>query len=134
MFLCSMQCAKHEVDNVFVAGFIIQLCTDMATDIGHFNPFYAIMHQLSSHVNIVYSEHAFLHSFAQYIFEQQYLLGIKTLTYLLYPPNVRNTTSFTASRRVYIISIIFSSGDIFFSATRFIMSESISSSDSTTAI
>ena len=55
MFLCSMQCAKHEVDNVFVAGFIIQLCTDMATDIGHFNPFYAIMHQLSSHVNIVYS-------------------------------------------------------------------------------
>ena len=38
MFLCSMQCAKHEVDNVFVAGFIIQLCTDMAADIGHFNP------------------------------------------------------------------------------------------------
>ena len=69
MFLCSMQCAKHEVDNVFVAGFIIQLCTDMAADIGHFNPFYAIMHQLGSHVNIVYSEHAFLHSFAQYIFE-----------------------------------------------------------------
>ena len=33
MFLCSMQCAKHEVDNVFVAGFIIQLCTDMAADI-----------------------------------------------------------------------------------------------------
>ena len=58
MFLCSMQCAKHEVDNVFVAGFIIQLCTDMAADIGHFNPFYAIMHQLGSHVNIVYSEPA----------------------------------------------------------------------------
>ena len=74
MFLCSMQCAKHEVDNVFVAGFIIQLCTDMAADIGYLNPFYAIMHQLGSHVNIVYSEHAFLHSFAQYIFEQQYLL------------------------------------------------------------
>lgn len=144
MFLCSMQCAKHEVDNVFVAGFIIQLCTDMAADIGHFNPFYAIMHQLGSHVNIVYSEHAFLHSFAQYIFEQQYLLGIKRLrTFstrqmsrkkLARSVPLRNTTSFTASRRVYIISIIFSSGDIFFSATRFIMSESISSSDSTTAI
>ena len=88
-----MQCAKHEVDNVFVAGFIIQLCTDMAADIGYLNPFYAIMHQLGSHVNIVYSEHAFLHSFAQYIFEQQYLLGIKTLTYLLYPPNVAKEIS-----------------------------------------
>jgi len=65
----------------------------MAADIGHFNPFYAIMHQLGSHVNIVYSEHAFLHSFAQYIFEQQYLLGIKTLTYLLYPPNVAKEIS-----------------------------------------
>ena len=59
MFLCSMQCAKHEVDNVFVAGFIIQLCTDMATDIGHSNPFYAIMHQLGSHVNIVNVKNSF---------------------------------------------------------------------------
>ena len=88
MFLCSMQCAKHKVHNVFVAGFIIQLCADMAADIGHFNPFYTIMHQLGGHVDIVYSEHAFLHSFAQYILKQQYLLGIKPLAHFLYPPNV----------------------------------------------
>ena len=83
-----MQCTKHKVHNVFVAGLVIQLCADMAADIGHFNPFYTIMHQLGGHIDIVYSEHAFLHSFAQYILKQQYLLGIKPLAHFLYPPNV----------------------------------------------
>ena len=64
-----MQRAKHKIDNVFIAGFIIELCTDMSAYIRYFNTFYAIMHQLGGHVYIIYPKHAFLHPFTQHILE-----------------------------------------------------------------
>lgn len=82
-------------------------------------------------------------SFQKNGFKELDFLCIKLLANFFHPPYITEEIStqcsvsiddlFYCVNRVYIISNNFSSGEIFFSATRFIISDRISNSDSTTA-
>lgn len=52
----SMKCAKHNVGNVFLSGFHIEVAAYVAAYIRNFDPFYTIMHQGGRHVYIVQCE------------------------------------------------------------------------------
>ena len=83
-----MQRAKHKIDNVFIAGFIIELCTDMSAYIRYFNTFYAIMHQLGGHVEVVYLKNTRLHALAQHVLEELHLFFVEPLACLLHLSDV----------------------------------------------
>ena len=138
-----MQCAKHNVGHISISCIFIQMCTYMASNIRNFNSFHTIMYQVGSHLHIVNMENSFCLSFQKNGFKELDFLCIKLLANFFHPPYITEEISTQCSvsidhlfyrvQPVYIISNNFSSGEIFFSATRFIISDRISNSDSTTA-
>lgn len=138
-----MQCAKHNVGHIFISCFFVQMSSYMPTDIRNFNSLHTVMYQIGSHLHIINVKHSFRLSLQQHSFKNLDFFRIKFLSHFFYPPYITEEIStqgsipindlLTASNRVYISSNSLSSGEMFLSATLFIISDKISNSDSTTA-
>ena len=60
----------------------------MAADIRCFNTFDTVMHNLGSHIQVIYLENTLLHTFTQNLLEKLGLCSIETFAHFLHSPNI----------------------------------------------
>ena len=60
----------------------------MTANIRCFNTFDTVMHNLGSHIQVIYLENALLHTFTQNLLEKLGLCSIETFAHFLHSPNI----------------------------------------------